>query len=315
MKSRIIIILTLITCLFSGCNNNKIVDNKQESKGSTPIFYAITKPEANNTIYLLGSIHAADETAYPLNEKIIKAFNDSTYLAVEVNINELNNNLSEQIELAQKMLYIDNTTIKDHLGDELYNSMVESLKEKNSYNQMYDNYKPMFFESLFENLIINDADMNSNDGIDMYFLKLAEENSKQILEIESASYQYDLLLSIPEELSKMNIKNYIDDYDTSVEDMRNLYEAWKKGNLEELNGIIFEETEEDLTEEEQKLIDNYNNSLISDRNYNMSNKLQEYFKDGKDIFCVVGLAHIIGEDGIANLLEKDGFIVEQIKYD
>ena len=315
MKNKIIIILTLITCLFSGCSNNKIVDNKQELKGSTPIFYEITKHDSNNKIYLLGSIHAADETAYPLNEKIIKAFNDSTYLAVEVNLNELNNNLSEQIELVQKMLYIDNTTIKDHLGEELYNSMAEFLKGKNSYNQMYDNYKPMFFESLFENLIIDDANMNSNDGIDMYFLKLAEEKSKKIIEIETASFQYDLLLSLPEELSKMNLKNYIDDYDNSVADMRNLYEAWKKGNLEELNGIIFEESDEELTDEQQKLIDNYNNSLVIDRNYNMTNKLKEYFKDGKDVFCVVGLAHVIGEEGIANLLEKDGFIVEQIKYD
>ena len=117
MKNRIIIILALLTCLFTGCNNEKIVENKQESKGSTPIFYKITKPKTNNTIYLLGSIHAADETAYPLNEKIMQSFNDSDYLAVEVNINELNSNLTEQIELAQKMLYIDNTTIKDHLGD------------------------------------------------------------------------------------------------------------------------------------------------------------------------------------------------------
>lgn len=315
MKNRIIIILALLTCLFTGCNNEKIVENKQESKGSTPIFYKITKPKTNNTIYLLGSIHAADETAYPLNEKIMQSFNDSDYLAVEVNINELNSNLTEQIELAQKMLYIDNTTIKDHLGEELYNSMTTFLMEKNSYNQMYDNYKPMFFESLFENLIINDANMNSNNGIDVYFLNLAEEKSKQILEIETASFQYDLLLNLPEEISKMNLKNYIDNYDNSVTDMRKLYEAWKKGNLEELNGIIFEESNEELSDEQQKLIDNYNNSLIIDRNYHMTNKLKEYFLNGKDVFCVVGLAHVISEEGIANLLEKDGFIVEQIKYD
>ena len=94
-----------------------------------------------------------------------------------------------QISLAQKMLYTDGTTIKDHIGEELYDKMVAKLKEKGSYNSMYDNYKPAFFESLFENAIIVDANMDANAGIDMHFLKLAKSEQKDILEIETAESQ------------------------------------------------------------------------------------------------------------------------------
>ena len=134
----------------------------------------------------------------------------------------------------------------------------------------------MFFESLFENLIIKDANMDSNKGIDMHFLNEASELNKDILELESVEFQYNLLLGLPIEISMMNIESYINDYDKSVSEMRNLYEAWKRGNLKELNNLIFSESDEQLTVEQQKLIDDYNNKLIIDRNYNMFNKLNEY---------------------------------------
>ena len=42
-----------------------------------------------NTVYLLGSIHYLKKEAYPLNEKIEKAFDQSDILVVEANINDI----------------------------------------------------------------------------------------------------------------------------------------------------------------------------------------------------------------------------------
>ena len=45
----------------------------------------------------------------------------------------------------------------------------------------------------------------------------------------------------------------------------------------------------------------------------MADSLEESFQEGKDIFCTVGLGHIIGDDGIADLLEQHGYIVKVVK--
>ena len=65
-----IISLFLLTSvmLVSGCQKEEPVI-EEEQNSSTPLFYKITKDKSDTTIYLLGSIHAADETAYPLPEK------------------------------------------------------------------------------------------------------------------------------------------------------------------------------------------------------------------------------------------------------
>lgn len=308
-RKSIFLIITIFTLIvFSACDKKEIV---KEDNEITPLFYKIS--DKNNTkIYLLGSIHAADDTIYPLNDTIMNSFNDSDYLAVEVDTLSLQNNFDLSLNLAEKMMYNDSTTIKNHIGDELYNKMVNFLKEKKSYSSLYDNYKPVFFESLFENLIINDAMLKSESGIDMYFLSLASENNKKILEVESAEFQYNLLLNTPLELDKIIIEEYIDNYDLNVSQMKDLYELWKKGDKEQLENILINSESQNATEEEKKLMENYNQSLIIDRNYGMANVLENYFEKKQNVFCVVGLGHVIGDEGIINLLQKRGYDVAQL---
>lgn len=308
-RKSIFLIITIFTLIvFSACGKKEIV---KEDNEITPLFYKISDKN-NTTIYLLGSIHAADDTIYPLNDTIMNSFNDSDYLAVEVDTLSLQNNFDLSLKLAEKMMYNDSTTIKNHIGDELYNKMVNFLKEKKSYSSLYDNYKPVFFESLFENLIINDAKLKSESGIDTYFLSLASENNKKILEVESAEFQYNLLLNTPLELDKIMIEEYIDNYDLNVSQMKDLYELWKKGDKEQLENILINSERQNVTEEEKKLMENYNQSLIIDRNYGMANVLENYFEKKQNVFCVVGLGHVIGDEGIINLLQKRGYDVVQL---
>ncbi len=308
-RKSIFLIITIFTLIvFSACGKKEIV---KEDNEITPLFYKISDKN-NTTIYLLGSIHAADDTIYPLNDTIMNSFNDSDYLAVEVDTLSLQNNFDLSLKLAEKMMYNDSTTIKNHIGDELYNKMVNFLKEKKSYSSLYDNYKPVFFESLFENLIIDDAKLKSESGIDMYFLSLASENNKKILEVESAEFQYNLLLNTPLELDKIMIEEYIDNYDLNVSQMKDLYELWKKGDKEQLENILINSESQNVTEEEKKLMENYNQSLIIDRNYGMANVLENYFEKKQNVFCVVGLGHVIGDEGIINLLQKRGYDVVQL---
>ena len=308
-RKSIFLIITIFTLIvFSACGKKEIV---KEDNEITPLFYKISDKN-NTTIYLLGSIHAADDNIYPLNDTIMNSFNDSDYLAVEVDTLSLQNNFDLSLKLAEKMMYNDSTTIKNHIGDELYNKMVNFFKEKKSYSSLYDNYKPIFFESLFENLIINDAMLKSESGIDMYFLSLASENNKKILEVESAEFQYNLLLNTPLELDKIMIEEYIDNYDLNVSQMKDLYELWKKGDKEQLENILINSESQNVTEEEKKLMENYNKSLIIDRNYGMANVLENYFEKKQNVFCVVGLGHVIGNEGIINLLQKRGYDVVQL---
>lgn len=54
--------------------------------------------------------------------------------------------------------------------------------------------------------------------------------------------------------------------------------------------------------------------MINNRNTDMTDVVDNYFKEGKNVFVVVGAAHIVGENGLANELANLGYNVNLIDY-
>lgn len=294
-------------------------NNIKEESTSTPVIYKVTKDGVDNTMYLFGSIHVADERAYPLPEIVMNAYNSSDSLAVEFDLISYSKDFNAQMASMEILLLKDGTKVNDHLSEETYNLMVDYLKENDMYNSMYDYYKPAIHYSLISSLQTELSELDSNKGIDMYFLEKAHKDNKEILEVESADLQYNLLGSMPDELYEVLIKSSVLYADQMVKDVNDLYEVWLSGDVDAILSFMQEEDDtlkdfEDI-ENVEMLINNYNKALITDRNITMTNKAIEYFESGKNVFFVVGLAHIIGEDAIARNLENVGYIVEQLNYE
>lgn len=314
------IIIALIISFFIIKNNDKsneknIIKEKEEIKEKiTPLMYEITKDGSQNKIYLFGSIHIANTNKLDFPTYLNDAYNDSKYIACEFDLVEYQKDQNKVLETMQDLIYSDGSTIKDHLSTNAYNKLVNFLKEKGMYTEMYDVYKPMFFQSLITNIIANDAKIKTNDGIDTYFLDKAKKDNKTILEVESYDYQIKLLNSFSDKLNELMLIDLIDNYNQEVQSLNDLYKAWKTGDIER---IIKESNEEleiksNYTQEEIQIIKNYNKQLIDDRNINMTNKLIEYFNNNYNTFYMVGAAHLVGDNGIAHLLETKGYTVKQI---
>lgn len=298
-------------------NDNKKDDEKEKST-ATPLIYEVTKGDSDTKIYLFGSIHVADDEAYPLPDLVLDAYEESDYLAVELDIIEYENDMDAQMKLAQDMLITDGKTVKDYLKKETYDKLIDYLKENNFYNSLYEYYRPVLFESLVSNIVLEKTDLSTDKGIDRYFLKQAKKDKKEILEVESAEFQNNMLLGFPDELYDFMISYTIDNEDESVKDTQKLYKIWLKGNEKEFNEYLNKEEEFDLDKYDykdlEKALENYDLELITKRNVSMADKAEEYFKDGKDVFYVVGAAHIVGDDALVELLTERGYTVKRLEY-
>ena len=293
-------------------------DKKKESE-CTPLLYKVTKEGTETTMYLFGSIHLADDRAYPLPEKVMNAYNTSDYLAVEFDMITYANDYKKQVESLQTLVLTDGTMVTDHLSDETYQLMVEYLKENNLYNSMYDYYKPAIHYSLISSVQTELSDLDSDLGIDMYFLEKAHKENKEILEVESATSQYEMLGSLPDELYDFLISSSIIYEESMIKETNDLYEAWLKGDAQYIVELSSSEDTELLDDYEDyeklvSLLEEYDKALIDDRNVSMTEKATEYFEEGKNVFFVVGLAHIVGEGAIAENLQKLGYSVELVEY-
>ena len=194
-----------------------------------------------------------------------------------------------------------------------------TIKIRNN-TSLYDYYKPALFYSLISNVQAIKSELDAEKGIDMYFLEKAKKDKKEIIELESAMYQYNMLASFPDEMYDYMIKYSILNDEYMVESTKKLYEAWLAGNVDDI--IMYSMGEDEYVEQgtydEYKnvdsLMEDYNEKLIYVRNREMTEKIDDYFKDDKDIFLVVGIGHIVGEDGIVDLLTELDYNINLIAY-
>lgn len=296
-------LLLCFVFLITGC------EKKQEEQvpvsTTTPLLLEVSKEGMQNKLYLFGSIHAGDESLYPFPDYVLEAYRKSRIVAVEFDLIEYEKDLERQTKMLANFVHRDGTFIQDYIDEEIYTRSVEILKSNGLYNALFDYYTPMMWQMLLENAVVMDVGLKEHYGVDKEILKLSKEDQKEILELESPEIQYDILLGFDEQMQIYLLKQTLEEYDEAKEEMKQLYELYKKGNKEELEALLFESEEET-----NSYLEEYNDQLITKRNQNMATSLEEVLQQGKDLFCTVGLAHIIGDGGIADLLEQKGYSVK-----
>ena len=301
--------------------DSKKEDTKKEEKvdkeQAKPLLFKVTKDGSDTVMYLFGSIHMADDRAYPMRDEIMKAYEDSEYLAVEFDTVAYAKNTQQQMEDLKLLVYTDGTKISDHFEKESYDALVEYLTNNNSYSGVYDVYKPALFYTLVTQVSANKSGLDPEKGIDAYFLNKAHKEDKKVLEVETSSFQYNLLASFSDRFYEAIIMASIVEEEEATNSLKSLYESWLKGDAE---GIVKEDSDElddvDFTgyEDVKDEIERFNNELITKRNETMLKTVEGYFEDGKNTFVVVGAAHIAGDEGLAKGMEKAGYKVELVEY-
>ena len=72
--------------------------------------------------------------------------------------------------------------------------------------------------------------------------------------------------------------------------------------------------DEPLTPEEEAAAEEFGRTLVTDRNAVMIRAADEALRAGKNVFYIVGIAHMLGEDGIVEGLRQLGYTVTQVSY-
>ena len=326
-------VATLITPVLSGC---KHVDKKDlfkvesssptstvsqtetstqdiSANSITPLMWK-AEDKNGNYAYLFGSIHAGDNSVDNMPDYFEKAYAESDTLAFEVDMSNIYSDITASSSMLTDIIYSDGTTIKDHLSEDTYNKLVQILQENGAYSSLYDYYKPLMWESLIENIIISKSGLNATKGVDMVLTNRAKADGKNIEEVESMNFQMSMFNGLSDEITEMMMSAYAEDgaIEEQTKQIKDLYEKWKNGTMTETDVQDEEVDESKLTEEEKALLEEYNNALLTDRNKGMTEKVIDYMKSGKTVMLVVGTAHFLGDDGIVELLRKQGVTVTQI---
>lgn len=314
--------------LFLGSNTSyeaihgEPMKEEKPAETATPLFYRVTGKDGEE-MWLLGTIHVGDSRTAFLPQEIYNALDASDALAVEFDIQQFDENIAQDPELAMEIMesyyYTDGTKLADHVDSDLYKSAITALKATGNYDLMgsAELMRPSVAGMMLDNYVTRQGYRLSPDkGVDNRLLTRAKAKGLTILDVESAEDQFEMMKDFSEDLQALLLSgsleaNPFENHAATVE----LYELWCKGDEAALIKAINEEAaSEEMTEEERKLFDEYQHAMGTDRNDDMLDVAEDYLESGDTVFYAVGLAHLLAEDGLVNTLRDAGYTVELVSY-
>ena len=254
---------------------------------------------ASGKAYLFGSVHTAKPEMYPLNEAIQDAYDASDALVVEVDLNSV-----DEQQVSQKTMSLglnfDGTTLADSLPPEALEQLKAFCADRGFPFAALNIMKPWFAAMTLAVMEYKRQGYDFELGVDRHFLKQASETGKPIVQLESAELQLEMLSGFSPEMQQKFMLYSIRDLDKTSSTVEELMEAWKTGDAESLERLMT-----DMGDSESNELQPVYDAMITDRNYTMTEKIAGMIEHGGTHFVVVGAGHLIGEEGIVELLDQD----------
>lgn len=294
----------------------------------TPLFYKVTG-ENGQQMWLLGTIHIGDSRTAYLPEEIHNAFSESQALALECDTEAFDKQLEEDPELVAKVaeyyFYSGDVTLETLMEEEDYTLLVQLAKATGNYNSNLSYFQASVVSQMLEQTYIRlGYQLHSDMGVEKRLYAWAQEENKEILEVESNIFQLEMSANWSNDLQLMMLEDTMSEVpQTYWEGTMELYEMWCTGDEATLREEISNQvdtstlTPEELEEYEacKDLLAEYNKTMEHDRNEGMLQKAIEYLESGKVVFYAVGLAHLIGDtNGLVDTLREAGYTVELVSY-
>jgi len=256
-----------------------------------------------NTVYVLGSYHLSKKEIYPLNQKIENAFDQSDIMVVEANVNDIKK--VDIQKLVDSALYLDLETLEKHVSTETYELIKKESGRLGLPLEMINRQKPWFLALVLESLELLKLGFDPNYGIDKYFISKAE-GKKKILELESLDYQIDLLSNLSDKDQELFLIYTLKDLNIMEQELDKLTQAWISGDTKSMETILTRSVSED------KRLSSIFEKLIYERNRKMVSKIEDFLRTKEVYFVIVGAGHLVGNQGIIEILKGKGYLVEQL---
>jgi len=251
-------------------------------------------------VYLAGSFHMLRNSDYPLPDEFFTAYKDSRKIIFEAPIGDE----SSMANLLGLAIYTDGTTLKDHISKAAYARAESFCKERNYPIKQFEFFKPSMFVMTLTILEMTRIGADPQKGIDHFFKERTLEDGKTTESLETIDEQINLLASINENVGSDQILESIGEFKQIESMLEESLAVWKKGNEPEMERLFIKE---------MKNYPQLYKSIIIDRNNKWMTKINGYLNNTANTMVIVGAAHLVGPDGLVNLLRKKGYKVVQLQ--
>jgi uncharacterized protein len=254
-----------------------------------------------NRLYILGSIHLLKKETYPLKKSIEDAFEQTKKLVLEIDLGGANPEKIQQLML-QKSISTDGTALHQNVSNETYEAVAERAKELGIDIRVLSPFKPWVVAMTMAAIKLQQLGFDPRLGIDRHLAERAKQTGRPTVGLETAEFQLDLFDRFSAKEQELLLRQSMDEMDYVERNVTAIVQAWKSGDVGTVEKYLLVGMR-DYPEIHRKVID--------DRNQRWLPQIENLLSRGENALIVVGAAHLVGKNGIIELLKDRGYRVEQ----
>jgi uncharacterized protein YbaP (TraB family) len=267
-----------------------------KKKPKQNLLWEISSPLTKEKSYLFGTIHLIEKEFFHFPDFLKEKINKSTNIIFEIPYPNSTN-------IRSLLLIPNNENIFSYLNENEKNKILkwssENLKmDENEFLENYGNFKPFVLYQTITQLPFLDNSVSYEQEI----YKIVKNSSKKIEGLETVEEQIELLDKIPLEIQKKQLFFAIDSTTKNQMILREMQLAYKQQDLQKIEQWI---------KIESKTSHFSVDDFIFKRNKKWITKIVSNINTNST-FIAVGAGHLSGEEGLINLLKKEGFKLKSI---
>lgn len=256
-----------------------------------PLHWQATK--GNLSFDIVGSIHVGKSSMYPLSSTLYERLVTSNGLIIEVDLSN-----------SQAVTYPPpSVTSQQVLTTQQYRQLVNAAQLLKQDINRLAKLPPWSTALQLQFLHLQQLGYFAEQGVDLHFIRQAEQIGIALLPLETVQYQIDMLTNLPNDGQELLIA-LLDEWENQHGITECLIESWQRGDSVKLEQLLKQ------TEMSAEMED----SLITKRNHQWVDKLisPDFLPSSSGHYLVVvGTLHLVGKDSVLTLLQDQGFDVIQ----
>ena len=248
-----------------------------------------------------GTIHLLTPADYPLPAAFKKAYEQSDQLVFEADIQKIQDP-TFQLTMMSELIYTDGRDISSVLSKETYQALETYCASRGMPVAILMNFKPGMIAITITMMELQRLGIMGT-GVDAFFSAKALQDNKQLGQFETAEQQLSFISSMGEGKEDEIITHTLRDIEKLPTTWDTLRTAWRQGNLKKLKEVALTPLRDDFPNTYDTMLTQRNNAWIP--------KIEALFKTKKAIFVLVGILHLVGDDGLLNQLSAKGYQIEK----
>jgi len=257
--------------------------------------------KGSSSVYVLGSIHYLRSENYPLKKAILDAFETSKRLVLEIDLNATSGQAAQRLML-EKALFRDGTSLPQNISAETYQLAAERATQLGIDMGIFNPMKPWFAAINLIAIKLKALGLDPRRGVDQYLAGEAKRRGKPISGLETLDFQIGLLDQLSKQNQEAMLRETVSELDLLDRNIDEIVRSWADGDEAVLAKLLLAGMV-DFPEIHQK--------VIVERNRRWVPEIEKLLEQGSGALIVVAAAHLVGRDGVIEMLKTKGYSVEK----